>query len=94
MADLLLDDFHAVGVEFLLALFADGSLCGGEAGDRNAERAAGDIGQAELMAELDGGRIAAVLAADADVQLRTDLLAHGAGHLHQLADADLIVLIV
>ena len=25
-ADLLLDDFHAVGVEFLLALFADGSL--------------------------------------------------------------------
>ena len=26
VADLLLDDFHAVGVEFLLALFADGSL--------------------------------------------------------------------
>ena len=25
-ADLLLDDFHAVGVQFLLALFADGSL--------------------------------------------------------------------
>ena len=26
VADLLLDDFHAVGVQFLLALFADGSL--------------------------------------------------------------------
>ena len=26
VADLLLDDFHALGVEFLLALFADGSL--------------------------------------------------------------------
>jgi hypothetical protein len=27
VADLLLDDFYALGVEFLLALFADGSLC-------------------------------------------------------------------
>ena len=46
--------------------FLDGSLCGGEAGDGHAERAAGDIVQADLVAELDGRGIAAVLAADAN----------------------------
>ena len=41
----------------------DRSLRGGEAGDGDTERAAGDIVQADLVAELDGRGIAAVLAA-------------------------------
>ena len=39
----------------------DRSLSGGEAGDGDTERAAGDIVQADLVAELDGRGIAAVL---------------------------------
>src|SRR5699024_107944 len=46
-----------------LSRIFDRSLCSGKAGNRYAERRAGDIGQACLVAELDGGRVAAVLAA-------------------------------
>ena len=42
------------------------------------------------MAELDGGRVAAVLAADAQLDVRTGLLAQIAGHLDQLAYAVLV----
>ena len=52
--------------------FLDGSLCGSEAGDGHAERAAGDIVQADLVAELDGHGVAAVLAADAEVNVGVD----------------------
>ena len=51
------------------------SLRGSEAGDGHAERAAGDIVQADLMAELDGGGVAAMLAADAELEVRTGLSA-------------------
>ena len=41
-----------------------------QAGDRHAERAAADVIQPDLVAELDRVRVAAVLAADADLQVR------------------------
>ena len=42
------------------------------------------------MAELDACRVAAVLAADADVELRIGFLAEADSHLHELAYADLV----
>ena len=42
------------------------------------------------MAELDGRRIAAVLAADAAVQIGAGLFAEFDRHIHQFADADLV----
>ena len=68
----------------------DRCLRGGEAGDGNAERGAGDVVEADLVAELDGGGVAAVLAADTDVQARIDGLAQLDGHIHQLAHAGLV----
>ena len=73
-----------------MALFADGSLRSSEAGDGDTERAAGDVVQADVMAELDGGGIAAVLAADTELDVRTGGAAHFGGHLHELADALLV----
>ena len=49
--------------ESLLAFF-DCSLCGGEACDRNAEGRAGYVVEADLVAELNGNGVAAVLTAD------------------------------
>ena len=69
-----------------MALFADGSLRSSEAGDGDTERAAGDVVQADIMAELDGGGIAAVLAADTELDVRTGGAAHFGGHLHELAE--------
>ena len=65
--------------ELLLAGVLDSSLRGGEAGDGDTERAAGDIVQADLVAELDGRGIAAVLTADAEVDVRVGLAAHLGG---------------
>ncbi len=45
-------------------------LRGGEAGDRHAEGRAGDVVEADGLAERDRGRIAAVLAADAELDAR------------------------
>ena len=47
----------------------EGRLGGGEAGDRHAEGRAGDVVQPDLVAEGDRGRVAAVLAADADLEV-------------------------
>ena len=69
---------------------ADGSLRGGQAGDGNAERRAGHIVHADAVAELDGARLATVLAADADFQFRIRLAAALDGNLHQLANAFLV----
>ena len=71
-----------------MVLFADGSLSGGEAGDGHAERRAGHVVQANLVAERDGRRIAAVLAADAEFEIRIRLAAELAGHLHELAEQE------
>ena len=53
-----------------LAALLDRRLRRGEPGDRDAERGAGDVVQAGAVAELDALGIAAVLAADADLELR------------------------
>ena len=63
-----------------------------EARDRHAVRRAGDVVESDLVAELDGRRIAAVLAADSAVELRAGRLAVRDGHLHELADAGLVEL--
>ena len=53
----------------------DRGLCSCKAGDGNAERAAGDVVEADSVAELNRAGIAAVLAADTEVQLGTRLAA-------------------
>src|SRR5262245_66214627 len=58
-----------------------------EAGDGDAERRAGDIVERELVAERDRGRVAAVLAADADLQLGARLAAALDADAHQFAHA-------
>lgn len=67
-------------------------LRGCEPCDRHAVRRAGNIVQTDLVAELDGRRIAAVLAADAAMQVGTGASAEFDSHLHQFADADLVEL--
>ena len=68
------------------------SLCGREPCDRNAVRRAGNIIEPDLVAELDRRRIAAVLAADAEVHVRAGLLAELHCHVHKFAYADLVEL--
>ena len=85
---------YATCVNFLLALFLDGSLCGSEASDGNAEGATGDVVEADLVAEFHRGGIAAVLAANAQVQIGTGCTAELACHLDELAYADLLLHVV
>ena len=59
---------YAVCVNFLLALFADGSLGGSQTGDGDTEGRAGNIVQTNPVAELHAHRVAAVLTADAAVE--------------------------
>ena len=75
-----------------LPALADRGLRGGETGDGHTEWAAGNIVQTDPVAELHAHGVAAVLAADAAVQLRTNLLALLHSHLHQGTDAGLIQL--
>ena len=62
-------------VDCLVLLRVDRGLSGSQAGDRHAEGRAGHVVQADVVAELDARRIAAVLAADAEVQVRAGLAA-------------------
>ena len=68
----------------------DSGLGGSQTGDRHAVGGAGHVVQANLVAELHGAGIAAVLAADAQTQIGTGLAAVVGSHLDQLANADLI----
>ena len=70
----------------------DSSLSGGQTGDGHTEGRAGHIVQTGAVAELHGGGIAAVLAADTQMQVGVHAAAQLAGHIHQLADALLIQL--
>ena len=74
----------------LALLFQNRSVSGRQTGDRHTERRAGNVVQANLVAEHDGRRIAAVLAADAEFDVRAGLLAELNGHLNELADAVLV----
>ena len=71
-------------------LFFERGLRSGQTRREQAEGRAGDIVEVDLVAELDGLWIAAMLAADADLEVRPRVAALGHGHLHQLADARLI----
>ena len=53
------------------ALFAgfNSSLCSGQTGDGDSPWRAADVVQADFVAEKDGLRVAAVLAADTDLQV-------------------------
>ena len=54
------------------------------------KRQAGYIIEADIVAELDGGRVAAMLAADAQLDVGAGLAAAFGSHLDQLANAVLI----
>ena len=70
-----------------------GLLSGGEFRDRDAEGAAADVVEAELVAEHDGRGFAAVFAADAELELGAGGPAVFAGDLHQAAHAGLVDLL-
>ena len=72
---------------FLLGVL-DCSLCGGQTGDGHTEGGAGHIVQTHAVAELHAGGVAAVLAADAQMDVGAGGAAQLAGHIHQLAEAD------
>ena len=74
----------------LLFLLCDLCLRGRESRDRYTEGRAGDVVQANLVAELDARRIAAVFAADAKLDVRANALAQFNRHLDELANAFLI----
>src|SRR5262245_60961885 len=67
-------------------LDADRRLGGGEAGDRHAEGRAGHVVEAGLMAEGDGGGIAAMLATNADLEAGARPASALGAQPHELAD--------
>lgn len=72
--------------ENLCVLLSDSSLCSGQTRDRHTERRAGHIVQTDLVAELYGAGVTAVLTADTAVQLGTGSFTVLHSHLHQLAN--------
>src|SRR5206468_10640783 len=74
---------------FLRARFKSGMGCG-EAGDWNAVGRAGDVIQADRMAELHGARFTAMFTADTDLQLRADAPTGSHGNANQLPNTVLI----
>src|SRR5690606_19467759 len=67
-----------------------GGLGGGEAGDRHARGRAAHVVEADLVEELDRGGVAAVLAANAELQVLAGGAATFGGDRNQLADAFLV----
>src|SRR5262249_44822547 len=62
-------------------------LGGGEAGDRHPVRRTRHIVEPDLVAELNRGRVAAVFAADAELEVAARLASAFSGDPHKLADA-------
>src|ERR1019366_10196867 len=67
-------------------------LRGGEASDQHPERTAGNVVQADACAELDRRRIAAVFAADTQLDVRPGAASLFARHLDQLTNTLLVEL--
>src|SRR3954471_7534220 len=67
--------------------FLDRRVRCGQSRDRDAEGRAAHVVQADVVAELDGFRVAAVLAADAALEIAAHAAALLDGHADQLADA-------
>ena len=76
--------------QLLIPRILDRGLGGGEACDRHPEGGAGHIGEPHVVAELHGRGIAALLTADAQLDIGTGLAAQLTGHLDQTAHAHLI----
>src|SRR5258707_5575403 len=74
-------------LRFARGLLAERGLRRGEPRDRHAERRAGHVVEPDLMAERDRGGIAAVLAADADLELVARLAPALDAGAHQFSDA-------
>src|SRR5881396_2545612 len=72
------------------ALFFERRLRCGETGDRHTERRAGHIVHAHVVTELHRRRLAAVLPADADLELGPRSPAEPDRQLDELADALLV----
>jgi hypothetical protein len=77
VAALALEAQHGIDHVFQHARPGDAAILGGlrrrEPRDRHAEGRAGDVVEADLLAEGDGGRVAAMLAADAELEVRARL---------------------
>src|SRR5262249_46802496 len=84
------DPWSLCGARDAHALLGERGARRREARDRDAERRAGHVVQADVVEELDRARIAAVLAADADLELRLDLAAAPRRDRDELADAVLV----
>ena len=82
--------WQTAGNQKLIPAILDGSLSSSQTSNGNAEGRAGNVVQADLVAELDGHGVAAVLTADTVVQSLAGSLSLGDSHLHQLANAGLI----
>ena len=74
----------------LAGLVFNGSLCCSKAGNGNAERAAGHIVQTDFVEELDRGRIATMLTANTEMDVRAGFTAELAGHGNQFANTLLV----
>src|SRR6185437_3175393 len=61
-----------------------------EAGDWNAVGRAGDVIEADRMAEFHGARLATVLTTDTDLELRTDLATGRYGESNQFSNPVLV----
>src|SRR6185295_8113671 len=72
------------------ARLLEGRLGRGEAGNGDPERRARYVVHSGVMAELHGARLAAVLSADADLQILPRAAAEPHRQLDQLADAFLV----
>src|SRR5262245_22106851 len=72
------------------ALFLQRGLGGGEAGDRHAVRRAADVVEPQAVAERHRVRLAAVLAADAELEVVLDRAAPLDRDPHQVADTALV----
>ena len=79
----------STGLEVAFAFFK-GGLSGGEPGDRDAHWRARDVVQANAFAEADAVRVAAVLAAEAQLQRWVRGAALFDGDLDEATDAKLI----
>ena len=78
--------------ENLCVLLSDSSLCSGQTCDRHTERRAGHIVQTDLVAELYGAGVTAVLTADTAVELWINWLTKFKSHFHKLAYTVLVEL--
>src|SRR6056297_1475790 len=65
----------------------DGRLGRRQAGDGDAGAGTGDVGEADVVAEADGGRVAAVLAADTHLHVGSRTAAPAHGEFHQAPHA-------